>query len=66
MAKRVFLIVLDSLGIGALPDAAEFGDAGSNTLRAVAGAQGFSTPNLRQLGLFNIEGAPEGLSARVT
>ena len=52
MAKRVFLIVLDSLGIGALPDAAEFGDAGSNTLRAVAGAQGFSTPNLRQLGLF--------------
>lgn len=62
MAKRVFLIVLDSLGIGALPDAAELGDAGSNTLRAVAGAQGFSTPNLRQLGLFNIEGAPEGLS----
>lgn len=63
MAKRVFLIVLDSLGIGALPDAAEFGDTGSNTLRAVAGAQGFSAPNLRQLGLFNIEGAPEGLSA---
>lgn len=63
MAKRVFLIVLDSLGIGALPDAAEFGDAGSNTLRAVASAQEFSTPNLRQLGLFNIEGAPEGMSA---
>lgn len=62
MAKRVFLIVLDSLGIGALPDAADFGDEGSNTLRAVASAQGFSAPNLRQLGLFNIEGAPEGLS----
>ena len=36
MAKRVFLIVLDSFGIGAEPDAARFGDAGTNTLAAIA------------------------------
>ena len=34
--KRVFLIVLDSFGIGALPDAASFGDVGVNTLRSCA------------------------------
>lgn len=36
MEKRVFLIVLDSFGIGAEPDAAAFGDAGTNTLGAIA------------------------------
>lgn len=54
--KRVFLIVLDSFGIGELPDASQYGDAGSNTLNAVAASGKFDTPNLERLGLFNIDG----------
>ncbi len=54
--KRVFLIVLDSFGIGAQPDAAEFGDAGSNTLGAVRKSPRFSVPNLQRLGLFHLDG----------
>ena len=54
--KRVFLIVLDSFGVGALPDAAAFGDAGANTLRACAGSPEFRVPNLLRLGLGAIEG----------
>ena len=54
--KRVFLIVLDSFGVGALPDAADFGDAGTNTLRACAGSERFHVPNLLKLGLGSIEG----------
>ena len=54
--KRVFLIVLDSLGIGAAPDAAEYGDAGTNTLRSVAAGKGFCVDNLRQAGLANVPG----------
>jgi phosphopentomutase len=61
--KRFFLIVLDSFGIGALPDAAAFGDEGSDTLRAVAGSPEFHAPNLTRLGLFNIEGASGGKPA---
>lgn len=53
--KRVFLIVLDSMGIGELPDAADFGDTGSNTLAAIMQSKKFSTPNLQKLGLFNID-----------
>ena len=56
MVKRVFLIVLDSFGIGELPDAAQYGDAGSNTLGAICASPAFDTPNLRQLGLFHIDG----------
>lgn len=55
MNKRVFLIVLDSFGIGEMPDAAKFGDAGSNTLASVAKSAKFSTPNMAQMGLFNID-----------
>ena len=55
MEKRVFLIVLDSFGIGAEPDAAAFGDEGTNTLGAIAGHPNFNCPNLKKLGLFNIE-----------
>ena len=47
MEKRVFLIVLDSFGIGAEPDAAAFGDAGTNTLGAIANHPNFNCPNLR-------------------
>ncbi len=54
--KRVFLIVLDSLGIGAAPDAAAYGDEGCHTLRSVAASPCFSAPNLLQLGLGHIEG----------
>lgn len=51
--KRIFLIVLDSLGIGYAPDAADFGDEGTNTLARVA--KGAKLPNLSALGLGNIE-----------
>lgn len=58
--KRVFLIVLDSVGIGEMPDAAEYGDAGSNTLLAASQSPYFSMPNMRRLGLFNIDGVKIG------
>ena len=54
--KRVFLIVLDSFGIGALPDAAEFGDAGVNTLASCARSEKLQIPNLLAAGLGNISG----------
>lgn len=54
--KRVFLIVLDSVGIGAMEDAAEFGDALCNTLRSAAKSSCFHMPNMERLGLFNIDG----------
>ncbi len=56
MNKRVFLIVLDSFGVGELPDAADFGDEGSHTLRSIAESEEFDCPNLLSLGLFNIDG----------
>lgn len=59
MGKRVFLIVLDSFGIGAEPDAAEWGDEGSNTLCACATTGELNIPNMASLGLLNIEGALE-------
>ncbi len=54
--KRVFLIVLDSFGIGALPDAAAFGDEGANTLASCAASRELKIPNLIQAGLGNILG----------
>ena len=54
--KRIFLIVLDSFGIGEMEDAALYGDAGTNTLRSVAASPKFHMPNMRKLGLFNIDG----------
>lgn len=72
--KRVILIVLDSVGIGEMPDAAEYGDAGSNTLKAASSSPYFSMPNMRKLGYFNIDGVnigekevnPQGSFARMT
>ncbi len=55
-AKRVFLTVLDSFGIGYEPDAHLFGDVGANTLRSISKAEGFNVPNLVKLGLGNIDG----------
>lgn len=52
--QRVFLVVLDSLGIGELPDAGQYGDQGSDTLGNLARARPLSLPNLAQLGLGNI------------
>ena len=54
--KRVFLIVLDSVGAGAAPDAAAFGDAGAHTLRSIAASDKCNIPNLRALGLGHVEG----------
>ena len=53
--QRIFLIVLDSFGIGGAADAADYGDAGSNTLSACVRA-GAQLPNLERLGLGNIDG----------
>lgn len=73
MPNRVFLIVLDSFGVGAEPDAAAFGDAGTNTLAAVASHPNFRGETLARLGLFNLDGvgcgtpcpAPIGSYARL-
>lgn len=61
--KRVIIIVLDSVGVGELPDASLYGDTGSNTLGNIAAAiKGFTLPNLEKLGLGNINGI-EGFAA---
>ncbi|MBO5242448.1 MAG: phosphopentomutase [Lachnospiraceae bacterium] len=54
--KRVFLIVLDSFGIGQMPDAAQYGDMGTNTIRSCATSKYFQMPNMQKLGLFDIDG----------
>ena len=72
--RRVFLTVLDSVGIGEMPDADRFGDAGSNTIAAAASSPYFSMPNMQKLGFFNIDGVtcresvkePQGAFARMT
>jgi phosphopentomutase len=52
---RVFFLVLDSVGIGAMPDAADFGDTGAHTLAHIAEATGgLKVPNLERMGLGNI------------
>ncbi|WXJ82144.1 Phosphopentomutase [Moorella humiferrea] len=51
---RVIIIVLDSVGVGELPDAAAFGDAGSNTLGNIAARVNLKLPNMARLGLGNI------------
>lgn len=57
--KRVFLIVLDSVGIGELPDAHLYGDEGSHTLYAASKSQYFNMPNMNRLGLFHIDGVKD-------
>lgn len=53
---RTILIVLDSVGAGALPDAAAFGDAGAHTLKSISKSPSFAVPNLKELGIGNIDG----------
>ncbi|MDR2733432.1 MAG: phosphopentomutase [Spirochaetota bacterium] len=81
MIDRVIWIVLDSVGMGELPDAAAYGDVGSNTIGNIAKkVGGLALPNLTRLGLGNIEGMeqlskdasaartakPEGIFARLS
>ena len=56
MKRRVFLIVLDSFGIGEAPDAAKFDDVGCNTLRSITSSKEYNTPLMKEMGLFNIDG----------
>ncbi|MBU5482211.1 phosphopentomutase [Blautia sp. MSJ-19] len=56
----MFLVVLDSFGIGYEPDAADFGDGGSNTLASVIKSEFYHTPNMKKLGFFNIDGVEVG------
>ena len=58
--KRVFLIVLDSFGIGEMEDATAYGDVNVNTLRSVSSSPFFHLPHLKRLGLFHIDGAVGG------
>ena len=52
--QRVFLIVLDSFGVGEAPDAGEYGDIGSHTLRTVTACENLKIPNLTRMGLYRI------------
>ena len=61
--KRVFIIVLDSFGIGCAPDAADFGDGRCNTLASLTTSPELHAPNLTKLGLFNIDGVGCGTPA---
>ena len=61
--KRVFIIVLDSFGIGNEPDAADFGDGKCNTLASLTTSPELHAPNLTKLGLFNIDGVGCGTPA---
>lgn len=56
MIKRVITIVLDGFGVGELPDAKEYGDEGSNTLAGIYEHTKLNLPNLKKMGLYNIEG----------
>ena len=72
--KRIFLFVLDSCGIGAMPDSEKFGDVGVNTLRSCAASEKFHIPTMLSAGIGNIDGidylpkaeAPIGAVARLT
>ena len=72
--KRIFLFVLDSCGIGAMPDAEQFGDINVNTLRACSTSGKLQIPNLIRAGIGNLDGvdylpktdAPAGAIARLT
>ena len=53
--KRIFTVVMDSLGVGALPDAADYGDVGTDTLGHIAAYRDeFKIPNLQKIGMANL------------
>lgn len=72
--KRAFIIVLDSLGAGAAPDAEQFGDVGAFTLKSISASSALEIPNLIKMGIGNIDGlsflgktdSPSALCARMT
>lgn len=65
MEKRVFLIVLDSLGVGELPDADKFGDSGSDTLKAIRTSKKFNIKTLNELGLLSIDGVSQSTTGGI-
>ncbi len=62
--KRIFLMVMDSFGIGGAADAERFGDKGSDTLRSLMNTENFDTPNLAKLGLYHIDGVASSAKDR--
>lgn len=58
MINRTIIIVLDSFGVGEAPDAAEYGDVGANTLAGIYNNTNLNIPNMKKLGLYNIQGLP--------
>ena len=54
--KKTVVIVLDGFGVGEAPDAADYGDVGSNTLKGIYNNYSLNVPNLKKLGLYNIDG----------
>ena len=56
MINRSIIIVLDSFGVGEAPDAEEYGDIGSNTLAGIYNNTNLNIPNMKKLGLYNIQG----------
>lgn len=55
MINRAIVIVLDSFGVGELPDAKDYGDEGTNTLRGIYNNTKLDIPNMKKLGLYNIQ-----------
>ncbi len=55
MINRAIVIVLDSFGVGELPDAKEYGDEGANTLRGIYNNTNLNLPNMKKIGLYNIQ-----------
>ena len=62
--KRIFLIVLDSVGIGEAPDSREYGDEGSNTIRSLSKSEKFHADFMQKMGLFNIDNIGFGESVQ--
>lgn len=55
MIDRVIVIVLDSFGVGELPDADKYGDVGANTLRGIYNNTSLNLPNMKKMGIYNIK-----------
>lgn len=54
--KKSIIVILDGFGVGEAPDAADYGDVGSNTLEGIYNNYSLNIPNLKKLGLYNIQG----------
>lgn len=56
MIERAIIIVLDGFGVGDAPDAKDYGDEGSNTLKGIYDTCHPKLPNMKKMGLYNIDG----------